>query len=143
MSLLNGLTTGGSTAAENDIVAIFGAANTLAFPAQKYTLVAPGARVVYPATGGSQTATQSSTITGAKLADFIGTGAFTVDMNTFSSPGIAGGGGNIQPTLATFAGGTFSIQYDYTLTPVPEPTSMAMLGLGVIGLGVMRRRAKN
>jgi hypothetical protein len=52
--------------------------------------------------------------------------------------GVAGGGAQSLPTLQLF-GGT-GITAGFTLTSVPEPTSMALVGLGAAALLIFRRR---
>jgi len=53
--------------------------------------------------------------------------------------GVAGGGAQSLPTLQLF-GGASGIQSGFTLTGVPEPTSMALAGLGAAALLIFRRR---
>lgn len=69
-----------------------------------------------------------------------GGGFFTISCDSASGISLKGGGGNVVSTQATTAGCGASIEYEYTKRQVPEPGTMALLGLGVLGLGVARRR---
>ncbi|WP_346288290.1 choice-of-anchor E domain-containing protein [Zoogloea sp.] len=75
------------------------------------------------------------------LADFIGAGQFAIDAQAFSSP-TARGDGQLAADIVSEVTGWISVSYDYTPAArgVPEPGSMALVGVGVLGLGAMRRR---
>jgi hypothetical protein len=50
--------------------------------------------------------------------------------------GSAAGGSNDAPAFFTAING-FVVEYD---SPVPEPGGLALIGMGLIGLGAFRRR---
>ncbi|MEM6883439.1 MAG: PEP-CTERM sorting domain-containing protein, partial [Verrucomicrobiota bacterium] len=51
-------------------------------------------------------------------------------------PSLGGSGGVATPPFTTFSMSDFS----QTVTPIPEPSTFALLGLGVVGLTILRRR---
>lgn len=79
----------------------------------------------------------------ADLADFIGSGTLAgFNVRAVGNGSINSDNGNLDSSIATQARYNLTLTYDYTVptTPVPEPTSMALVGLGALGLAAARRR---
>lgn len=75
----------------------------------------------------------------ADLALFVGLGTISLPVSA-AGASTATGAGNIVSQFSTFAGAGAEILYTYK--PVPEPTSIALIGLGVAGVLASRRFAR-
>ena len=82
-------------------------------------------------------------ITGADLANYVGSGTFNLNGGTKSSITISGGGNNIQANVNTAATMQAEIDYTYTSVPstgTPEPTTMLLFSSALLGLGFIGRK---
>ena len=108
-------------------------------------------------TGTRQFASNASTqsfgpVTDTAAADLqpfqaAGGGTFDVIATTYTITDLSNTGGNTSATQTTTATATFTVAYDYTPTPavtppatsVPEPKTLAIVGLGLLGAGLVRK----
>ena len=87
--------------------------------------------------------TESNSIT-AITADFTQTGTFNLSYITSTvfggvNNGNLQGGPNANQIYDSL--GSYTVTYNYSPSGAPEPTTMFLLGSGLVGLGFLRRRA--
>jgi hypothetical protein len=107
---------------------------------QRYTRVAPNVPNPF---GPYDVSTTPAEITGPLTAfERPHGGTDPIDVFTLTGTTVRGGGGNVSAQINTKAEALIDVTYTYTptVTPVPEPASLAIFGVGLVGLAVVHRR---
>jgi len=131
--------------------ALFGGSPTMSFNSQAYSYsLSAGAGTSTGVLGIDTTSTRSYTpyytadsgliTSGSVFTDLQGTGVVDLLSTTHTTTDTVNSGGNTSSSQVTDAGLTAVVVYDYTAAPTPEPSTVAMIGTGLAGLGFMFRR---
>ena len=82
---------------------------------------------------GSNTASNTYS---SSLAQFLP--AWTGSGSDIALEGVSGGGGNLTATFSDNGALSVLVTYNYGAAPVPEPGTIALVGIGLLALGLVR-----
>ncbi len=84
-----------------------------------------------------KTETASGSVAPGSLSDYVGTGTYTINAATLVASGASGAGVQYAVTVMQTFG---ELEVTYTYTPIPEPATAGLAGLGALLLLRRRRR---
>jgi hypothetical protein len=93
-------------------------------------------------TGPATSASGSSVVPSTSWGDYEGVGNHTVNFDFVAGAAMYGGSSSYGLYFggSATAGGTISVTYSYIPNPIPEPSSIVLAGIGMVGLTVFGRR---